>query len=789
MQTYVKTVLLFFLVLLVIGGIWSWNDFRGDAEKTPSDGDAPVRTAHQDANEVDYKRLEKLIEERQELDNTIWADEVTSQEYEQVFVDLWDRLRASQEKWKVLKSFPFEQLILGGAQETETKELGIQVTKYAGKKRPLSIDQWREILSTLHAAGIHLVQSEWHHERFETQDPNAIRSQVNMTLHVADDKAKRWIVKGTLHVTWAPRLKATDSPVPQIIDINKLTITQQEGKAAFRLAYKIGPTQLSPADYERIVMPVSTYDLDGDGLSEILVPGMNEVHWNRGNWRFEKQPLFTHPVKAPTSTLIADFTGDGRADVLAAAKNYVVLYVANSSGRFDTPPQLAAQLQKPLVNPVTMTAGDVDNDGDLDVWIGQYKLAFVGGQMATPYFDANDGFPAHLLHNNGLGLFEDVTVVSGLAEKRNRRTYSSALVDIDDDQDLDLVVCSDFAGLDVYRNDGKSNFTDVSEEIVDHRESFGMSLTFGDYNADGRVDFFMTGMGSTTARRLENLQCERKDFPKHDEMRQAMGYGNRMYLATDGGFKQAPFNDQLARTGWAWGATSFDFDNDGDVDVYVANGHVSRKTAKDYCTKFWRHDIYTGSSKTDPTINLLFQESLFSDPGLSWNGFEHNCLMLNENGQGYRNIGFLAGIAFEFDSRAVIGDDLDGDGRVDLIVFESNSMSGHPYDIHVLQNQLDTGNNWIGVRLAEEGKRVSPLGATVFVTTDGRRRAATLLCGDSFSSQHATTVHLGLGTNNRVDELEVVWANGSRLKIANPKTNQYHSISNPRGAPVTVGPN
>ena len=141
MQTYVKTVLLFFLVLLVIGGIWSWNDFRGDAEKTPSDGDAPVRTAHQDANEVDYKRLEKLIEERQELDNTIWADEVTSQEYEQVFVDLWDRLRASQEKWKVLKSFPFEQLILGGAQETETKELGIQVTKYAGKKRPLSIDQ------------------------------------------------------------------------------------------------------------------------------------------------------------------------------------------------------------------------------------------------------------------------------------------------------------------------------------------------------------------------------------------------------------------------------------------------------------------------------------------------------------------------------------------------------------------------------------------------------------------------------------------------------------------------
>ena len=53
-----------------------------------------------------------------------------------------------------------------------------------------------------------------------------------------------------------------------------------------------------------------------------------------------------------------------------------------------------------------MTAGDIDNDGDVDLWIGQYKISYVGGQMPTPYFDANDGFPAFLLVNDGSGKFE-----------------------------------------------------------------------------------------------------------------------------------------------------------------------------------------------------------------------------------------------------------------------------------------------------------------------------------------------------------------------------------------------
>ena len=104
--------------------------------------------------------------------------------------------------------------------------------------------------------------------------------------------------------------------------------------------------------------------------------------------------------------------------------------------------------------------------------------------------------------------------------------------------------------MDVYTNDGKGVFTDVTETYVDQRENFGMSHIFGDFNGDSVLDFYVAGMSSTTARRLEQLGLGRNDSESHQKFRMRMGYGNRMYLGTGSGtYKQAPFNDQVARTG------------------------------------------------------------------------------------------------------------------------------------------------------------------------------------------------------------------------------------------------
>ncbi|MDP6424765.1 MAG: VCBS repeat-containing protein, partial [Planctomycetota bacterium] len=262
-------------------------------------------------------------------------------------------------------------------------------------------------------------------------------------------------------------------------------------------------------------------------------------------------------------------------------------------------PKPAASIA-PTKRSYAIAAGDVDADGDLDVYLTQYKTAYEHGNMPTPFYDANDGDPAYLLLNNGSGRFSDGTEKAGLAAKRHRRTWSASFTDLDLDHDLDLVVVNDYAGLDYYLNDGRGKFKDLTLRLGDFRFSFGMSHVLGDFNRDGNPDLYMVGMGSTTARRLEAMGTKRTDFPEIDKHRMMLAYGNRLLLGDGaGGMAQSPHNDRVARTGWAWGSTAFDFDNDGDEDIYVGNGNISGKTAQDYCTHFWRHDIYEGNSRSD----------------------------------------------------------------------------------------------------------------------------------------------------------------------------------------------
>ena len=434
-----------------------------------------------------------------------------------------------------------------------------------------------------------------------------------------------------------------------------------------------------------------------------------------------------------------------------------------------------------LPYPKYSPAGDIDADGDLDLYIANYKYAYRQGQWPTPYYDANDGYPAYLLRNDGDANFTDITEESGLADKRFRRAYSGSFVDLDNDRDMDLIVVSDFAGFDTYINDGQGKFHDISDRFGIDRYFFGMGHTFGDYNLDGILDFYVIGMSSTTAKRLEQMGIGRDDKPEHTAKRAAMGYGNRMFLGGED-FVRAPFNDSVARTGWSWGATSFDFDNDGDRDIFVANGHYSGKSAQDYCTTFWRHDIYADGSEENLAKDIMFQSQTeeLRNADVSWNGFEHKVLFMNRGGEDFVNIAFLLGVAFEYDARAVVSDDLDADGRVDLLVVEykTEGKNNDTYTLHVYENQMQQAGHWIGVRLLDR-KGFSPIGAVVKVMTDNGLQIDQIVTGDSFSSQHPATVHFGLGSTSKVNAIEVQWANGAISRVPTPDTNRYLWVEPP----------
>ncbi|MCA9073583.1 MAG: CRTAC1 family protein [Planctomycetaceae bacterium] len=719
---------------------------------------------------IDVAAIGEFAEERKKLDETVWSDEVTAQKFEEPFIDLWDRIRASEDKIHELTEFTFADLTLSMPGEPTRHDHMIDAFTCDNGTMTFDQEQWKSWLSDWQHAGLKMIQAEFHHSRFHP-DEESPSSSVSFVLDLTNSSEEtNYNVRGMIDVVWEPLASESDQPEARSITLSDVKILRRQTPTIFEEAAVL---KLGSKDR----LPLIAYDLDGDGLSELLSPAENVLFLNRGNFQFEKAKLFDFPPGGPNiACVMGDFSGDGRPDMLGSSPvGTAFLWTADEEGRFSTVPKVIHQA-KELREPTVITAGDIDADGDLDVWIGQYKNPYRGGQMPTPYYDANDGWPAYMLRNNGNGEFEDVTESCGLAGKRNRRTYSASFADLDDDQDLDLVVVSDFSGIDVYTNDGTGIFTDTTDEMIDKRHAFGMSLSFSDYNADSKLDFYMTGMSSTTAKRLHAMGLGQEEFEEHQSNRPEMGYGNRLYLADGEDFNQAPFNDQVARTGWSWGSTSFDFDNDGDRDLFVANGHKSKKTAKDYCTSFWCHDIYTGSSTPDPELGEFFQmnaNQVFGVEGISWNGFEHNALLMNQNGEGFMRIDFLAGVSSELDSRNVLSDDLDGDGRVDLVVVSREPMATGQF-VSVLQNKNDTNANWIGVRL--EGSSRPLLGAHVKVTTPSQTHVAAIVAGDSYVSQHAPMAHFGMGDATQVDQIEITWPDGASVKVESPEINRYHQI-------------
>jgi hypothetical protein len=718
------------------------------------------------------RKVASQFAERKIMDQTIWADEVEAQQYEIVFTRFWDRIRESDDegKFKTLAEFPLSgPLTFGTPGPPEILDGEVTLVPFLPDSiRTINPEEWGDFVRSFEGAGFRILQTEWHHSKFlPDQTTQAPQSIVSFSIHAyrvgEKEKLTTFEIKGDLNVQWAEKGKK----IAQSIAVTNLTMQERSGGGQMRQVRTFEP---GPDDFKE-AYPIIVYDLDGDGLSEIIMPRWNRVYRNstKGNGRLTMGALLEQPVKLMASAIVSDFTGDGNADLIAVATNGVPhLFAGTAEGTFPHEGVACAKIRLP--SPSAITAGDADGDGDLDLWITQYKPSFFKGQMPTPFYDANDGYPSYYLKNDGSGSFHDATEGSGLDPLRNRRTYSASFIDLDEDGDLDLMNVSDYAGLDIYENDGEGSYTLATDEFVDGRHFFGMGHTFGDYNQDGLVDFYVIGMSSTTARRLDRLGLGRDDRPDVHPMRAAMGYGNRLYFGTkEKAFREDPKSAaEVARTGWAWGATTFDFDLDGDQDIYVANGHRSGDTSKDYCSTFWRHDIYTGNSKDNKAVLDLFRSTLIdiNTKKISWNGYEKNVLLVNnpDRLERFRNSAFMYGAAYEFDSRSVISDDLNGDGRPDLIMAEAIwNGSETELSLKLMSNDIKSPfRHWITVQLRESaGLGFSPNGAKVTIVDDlGRSQSRWIVTGDSYLAQHAPVAHFGLGDATQVETIEVNWPNG-----------------------------
>jgi enediyne biosynthesis protein E4 len=446
---------------------------------------------------------------------------------------------------------------------------------------------------------------------------------------------------------------------------------------------------------------------------------------------------------------VADYDNDGWPDIYVANFGKNRLYHNNHDGTFtDVAEKAGVALGGWSTGP---TWGDYDRDGLLDLFVPGYVhydinhpvLAGNGGvQAGACQYRGVDVFcgplgligePDHLFHNNGDGTFTDVSVKARVSDPQLRYGFASVFVDLDDDGWPDLAVANDSSTNYLYRNRRDGTFEDVSYASgfalsEEGRAQASMGIAVGDYNRDGKLDLFVTTFSD------DNKTLYRNDG--------------------DAAFTDVSFHAGIGMPTipfLSWGTGFLDFDNDGLLDLFIANGHV-----------------YPIADKKDWGTTYAQRPLLFRN--LDGKRFQE---VPAATGSGLASIICARGAAFG---------DLFNDGHIDVVL---NNIDSVPT---LLRNVTRSANHWLGLKLIAQmplpmSRLKSPRDATgtkVFLTSGGVRQRADVLSGGSYASNSDPRLHFGLGSNTKVDNLEILWPDGTKQQVHVSSVDQILTVTESR---------
>lgn len=442
----------------------------------------------------------------------------------------------------------------------------------------------------------------------------------------------------------------------------------------------------------------------GAAVGDINNDGWDDIYVTCGTWN----PDPSYP-NAEVNALFLN-NKDGTFTDITVSAGLIVDFDATRSGIQD--PSYAAAF------------GDIDGDGDLDLYVGNYE---------TEFWDINISMEPYLCASNNLFIndgqnpphFVDMAQVWGV-DDGNSCPLSVVLSDYDHDGDLDIFVMN-LGGSDpvnsglgtkngvfgtqtlppneahhIFRNDGNGQFVEVSSLLGMNDPSDAMGIAIGDYDNDNDLDYYVTDVNNEFLYTNNGMTFMDKADPP----------------PAGAGATQTP--------GFSWGTVFFDPDNDGYSDIYAVHGGMA------------------GSRRRSEKPNKLF---------------------MNNGNATFTEAGSVAGLDDNSVGRGVVVADYDGDGDEDIFV---TNISGDP---NLDQSRLyrnDTprsGHNSLVIKLTGVTSNRRGIGAKVRVTTGQGINSKTQLKEVNAGSGHGSTndltrVHFGLGSETFATLVTVEWPSG-----------------------------
>lgn len=497
---------------------------------------------------------------------------------------------------------------------------------------------------------------------------------------------------------------------------------------------------------------VALFDYDNDGALDILhvrfpPPGNAEAPAPNRLFRQHTDGTFVDVTETAgighegygQGVAIGDIDNDGDADVYVTNYGADALYRNNGNGTF-------ALQESGLSNDAwgtSATFGDYDRDGYLDLYVANYvqfdpEAVCRGKHGASDYCNPQVFEPTsdRLFRNNGDGTFTDVTQQAGIAAMPGRG-LGVVCLDLTADGWPDFYVANDGEANQLWVNQTDGTF---AEEAILRGLAFNaygqpegsMGIAVGDLNADTRPDLFLTHLsGETNTLYITSAYAV---FIDTTEMAEFAG-------------RDLPFT--------GFGCGFIDFDNDADLDIALVNGRVKRGAILNGADtgEFW--NFYA-----EP--NLLFQNTQtepVSPQRIAFTDVSSHAPDFTER------IEVTRGIAFG---------DIDKDGDIDMLT------SGLDNQLRLFRNDAPPSeHHWLFVKAITQGR--DALGAQVTLQTDARTLTGFVLSGTSYLSSSEPSVHFGLGTIEAVQAIEVLWQDGSRERFPGTTANQRVTVYQGKG--------
>jgi len=548
-------------------------------------------------------------------------------------------------------------------------------------------------------------------------------------------------------------------------------------------------------------------DVDGDGLPDVFLASVEQpaaLYHNDGGMHFtdvtSSSGIDTRGL-ATTCAAFADVDGDGNVDlVVGTLGGPIKLWRGDGKGHFTD-----VTAESGLTGGYAATAltfADVDGDGDLDLYVGTYKVknaldAYppqartfdkvvkkvdgkyvvadewekeyrvedrpdLGGVMRSQRAD-----PDLFFINDGKGHFTRTPIAGArfidadgkpLGEEPDYFTLAARFYDVNGDGAPDLYVCNDFEDPDQFWiNDGHGNFRMAPWSALRQTSNTCMSVDFGDINRDGVVDFFTADMMSPT------LDARQRQFPTHTPLAKPVGFTNdraqwmRNALQVgrgDGSWAEVATKAGMSATDWTWGSAFIDVDLDGYEDLVALNGH--------------RWDVRDADT---------FERIRNSFPRVAWNREQKEFPRLAARSFVLRNRGDLTfadmsqawGVGTEAAiSQGIALADLDGDGAMDIVA----TRLDEPAVIY----HNEAGAPRIAIRLRGKAPNTRGIGAKVTVRARSLpAQTREMTAGGYYLSGSDAELSFATGKDTAVT-IEVRWRDGRTSTIANARPDRLYEL-------------